>query len=194
MPMFPSKDLRTKKDVKPEQDVLKVVKVLSSFCRQGPGGQLDPHFLSSPLCILCSQGALCLGASCKGNQHSRKKQSVVRLESLETSLTIPGLSFLGNLANNPSKTAKRSQRLRKIKCFSPRSEIFNYQGIKPPNRQDLSSTKINTVEPRIRNNKSKVPPLKSVSNVVDKRTLQLFLINCGQKRKQRKKMSYSFSF
>ena len=182
--MFPSTDLRTKRKVEQEQDALTVVKVLSNYCRQGPGGQLDPHFSSSPLCILCSKGATCLGPSCKGKQDSKRTQPLVRIERLDTSMTIPGLDFLGSLANNPSKTARRSKGMRRIKCFPPSSDIFNYQGMKGPH---FSSTKHNPVKPKTIKTKSKVPPLQLTLNVVENRKLQLFLINCGEKRKQKKK-------
>ena len=194
---YPSLDIRHKdeEDEKYEEkrDIKTLVGLFTASSRQGPGGQLDPTFLSLPFCVLCSLGAVCLGATCQGVKKPKPKKL-----SAKTTLgsgAPPGLAFMNRLANQPSRTPRRKQRLRKIVSFPPSSDIFSSSS-KKPSFQVQSPTE--DVDMLTRRDQTKLIPFKKVCLADldglrrdNHRWLQLFLLNCGQKKKRNSKQKKS---
>ena len=186
---FPSLDVR-KKVSDEKRSVTTLVTLLTSYSRQGPGGQLDPSFISSPFCVLCNNGAVCLGPNCLGRKRPRSSWSAVDL-SVSSATSPPGLAFSSS-SNAPIKTP-RNKRIQKIKCFSPNSEIFNFQGKKVASssasyaKASSGSDVVETIPTR------KHAQTESSIMKDDKKWLQMFLRTCGRKTKPRRKSSPSSS-
>ena len=93
----------------------------------------------------------------------------------------PGLAFLPRFANQPYKTPRSKFSLRKIKCFSLKSDIFNWDGKTSPvyhHDHQLSNQKVKSV--KIKHEKKAVT-VKLSSPSLSGRWLQMFLLNCGAK-------------
>ena len=153
--------------------------LLTEYSRQGPGGQLDPPFLSLPYCVLCNLGARCMGPSCQGLKKSKPRKMPARM--FQSPLKTPGLEFLPRLANGPSKTPKIKLRLRKMKSFSPKSDIFNWNGKSTScSKSDpFVSQPVKPVKP------VKIPPVELKIQKQNLRWLQMMLINSGTKKRRK---------
>ena len=144
---------------KKKRDISTLVRVMSDYARQGPGGQLDPHFQSLPFCVLCQLGAECLGACCQGmNKPKAKKLSTGSPQVAEVP---PGLKIVNRLANAPNRTPRRNARLRRmVESFAPDSDIYRLNSILPSSPAKSSSKKDKVPS---KSDQAKVNPVKNVS-------------------------------
>ena len=118
----------------------------------------------------------------------KPKPKKASAKTSQVSAAPPGLVFLNRLANQPSRTPRRKRRLRKIESFPLSSDIFSSSS-KMPSSQVKSSAEDDMLT---RRDHTKLKPVKQVCSTkpdglrrINYRWLQLFLLNCGQKKKQK---------
>ena len=181
-PAYQLEDIRSKKSKEEDQrSPSTLVNILNQYSRQGPGGQFDPEFLPLTYCILCKLGGACLGASCQGLGKSKKPQRCLGTGTTKQLTIPPGFSFLPHLANQPAKTPRSKVSLRKIKSFSPKSDIFNWNGKTTPalhHDHHHSIQKLTSVKAK---HEKKPSTVKPSSPSISGRWLQMLLLNCGRK-------------
>ena len=128
-----------------------------------------------------------MGTSCQGLKKTKSRK--VASGMFPSSGKPPGLKFLSRLANEPPKTPRRKLRLRRIKCFSPKSDIFNWNGKNPSpaiksDRGNCSKSDPQTCSKSdpslIKPQHVRKPPVKP-----NLRWLQMLLINAGTKKRHK---------
>ena len=176
-----------------KRDISTLVRLISEHSRQGPGGQLNPHFHSLPYCILCNLGGVCLGICCQGQKKSKPRKQTTGASQVPG--VPPGLMFVNRLANAPSRTTRRKLRLRKMESYTPNSDIYKWYS-KVPSSPAKSSTKEDDIPSK--RVPAKVSLVKNVCSFKpqgqrkDLKWLQDFLLKCGQQKKRKNKESKSF--
>ena len=192
---YPSLDIRLIADPVVEEplqeenrEISTLIRLLSDFSRQGPGGQLNPSFISLPFCILCDLGAKCQGPYCQGLKKPKSQKLMTRMPPVSDS--IPGLQFLPRLANEPVQTPRSRLSLRKIKCLTP--SIFRSKKMGKsssiPIKTSSHQVKVKTM---MEKPVTKAPPVSPRIEQPNLRWLQLFLMNCGQNKKRKSMQSKS---
>ena len=192
---YPSLDIRLIADPVVEEplqeenrEISTLIRLLSDFSRQGPGGQLNPSFISLPFCILCDLGAKCQGPYCQGLKKPKSQKLMTRMPPVSDS--IPGLQFLPRLANEPVQTPRSRLSLRKIKCLTP--SIFRSKKMGKsssiPIKTSSHQVKVKTM---MEKTVTKAPPVSPRIEQPNLRWLQLFLMNCGQNKQRKSRQSKS---